>query len=145
MVHDLNQPLPAAMDEQFDAVIDSGTLEHIFNVPAALTTCMRLVKQGGSLFLSSPANNLCGHGFYQFSPELFFRALSDANGFQMRGLYLAPIYRDGEWLQVTDPAVLRQRVGDNRSIDLVLTCPVGPDSEQVPVSVPVLRLPFHNR
>jgi len=88
LAHDLNQPLPAARHEQYDAVIDSGTLEHVFNVPVALATCMQLVARGGSLFLSTPANNMCGHGFYQFSPELFFRVFTRANGFELVRLVL---------------------------------------------------------
>jgi len=116
LVHDLNQPLPAAMDEQFDAVIDSGTLEHVFNVPAALSTCMRHVKRGGSIFLSSPANNLCGHGFYQFSPELFFRVFKNANGFTLTRLVLvthpfpgAELGHRQTWYDVTDPADIGAR------------------------------------
>src|SRR5215469_2247195 len=37
---DLNKPLPPRYHERFDAVIDGGTLEHIFNFPAALKSCM---------------------------------------------------------------------------------------------------------
>jgi hypothetical protein len=53
ILHDLNQPLPEALHEQFDVVIDSGTIEHVFNLPVAIATCMQLVKRGGTLFLSS--------------------------------------------------------------------------------------------
>ena len=117
ILHDLNRPLPDEHKKKYSLLLDGGTLEHVFHFPEALKSCMSMVEVGGHVLFALPANNEMGHGFYQFSPELFFRALSDANGFQMRGLYLAPIYRDGEWLQVTDPAVLRQRVGHNRSID----------------------------
>ncbi|HZR26873.1 MAG TPA: hypothetical protein VFA59_24980 [Vicinamibacterales bacterium] len=88
IAHDLNQPLPGSRHEQYDAVIDSGTLEHVFNVPVALASYMQLLKRGGSLFLSTPANNMCGHGFYQFSPELFFRVFSRANGFALTKMVL---------------------------------------------------------
>jgi SAM-dependent methyltransferase len=84
IVHDLNQPLPAAHHGQFDAVIDGGSLEHVFNFPVAIASLMRALKVGGHLFLKSPANNLCGHGFYQFSPELMFRIFSEDNGFEIR-------------------------------------------------------------
>jgi hypothetical protein len=34
----------------------------------------------------TPANNQMGHGFYQFSPELFFRVFSQENGYLLRAL-----------------------------------------------------------
>ena len=111
ITHDLNAPLPAHLREQFDAVIDSGTLEHVFNLPTAIATCMQLVKRGGTLFLSSPANNMCGHGFYQLSPELFFRLFKDANGFSLARLVLvthpfpgAELSARQTWYDVVDPA-----------------------------------------
>src|SRR5262249_60472748 len=47
IVHDLNEPLPAHLRSRYDAVIDSGTLEHIFNVPAACASIMDALKVGG--------------------------------------------------------------------------------------------------
>lgn len=117
VVHDLNRPLPEEQKKKYSLLLDGGTLEHVFNFPEALKSCMAMVEVGGHVLFTLPANNEMGHGFYQFSPELFFRALSDTNGFEMKGLYLAPIYRDGEWLKVKDPAIVRQRVGHNRTID----------------------------
>jgi SAM-dependent methyltransferase len=124
IIHDLNQPLPDTFHEQFDAVIDSGTLEHVFNLPASIATCMQLVKRGGTLFLSSPANNLCGHGFYQFSPELFFRLFKNANGFTLTRLVLvthpfpgAELGSRQTWYDVTDPADIGVRA------PLMTSCP----------------------
>ena len=82
VLHDLNRPIPAALTQRFDAVIDGGTLEHIFDVPAALRAYMGMLRVGGSLFLSTPANNLCGHGFYQLSPELMHRVFVEERGFR---------------------------------------------------------------
>lgn len=76
LIHDLNVPIGPEWHERFDMVIDGGTLEHVFNFPVAIANCMNLVKTGGHLLLFSPSNNMCGHGFYQFSPELFFRVLA---------------------------------------------------------------------
>src|SRR4051812_42760851 len=71
IVHDMNRPIDPSQHGTFDAVIDGGSLEHIFNFPGALANCMNLLKVGGSLFIFTPVNNHLGHGFYQFSPELF--------------------------------------------------------------------------
>jgi hypothetical protein len=36
ILHDLNQPVPPALEECFDVVIDGGSLEHVFNFPVAI-------------------------------------------------------------------------------------------------------------
>jgi len=86
LIHDFNHPLPAVWEQRYDWVLDGGTLEHVFNFPVALANCMRLVRENGRLFLFTPANNYCGHGFYQFSPELFFRVFRPENGFELERL-----------------------------------------------------------
>ncbi|GHV03646.1 hypothetical protein AGMMS50229_03290 [Campylobacterota bacterium] len=51
---------------------------------------MELVKTGGHLILGTPIDNYYGHGFYQFSPELFFSLLDRDNGFdRTNGLSMA--------------------------------------------------------
>ena len=117
-VHDMNSPIPQEMWNQFDAVIDAGSLEHIFNVPVALANMMRAACVGGRVFITTPANNLCGHGFYQFSPELMYRVFSPENGFEVKqvnflrapfpGVELAPIRK---FYRVTDPSAVTRRVG----------------------------------
>jgi hypothetical protein len=88
ILHDMNVPIPKIFHGQYDAVIESGSLEHVFNFPVALFSCMKLLKLSGSLFLSLPINNFAGHGFYQFSPELFFRVFSAQNGFELKAIVL---------------------------------------------------------
>ena len=42
IVHDMNMPLAEShpdLGEQFDLVIDGGTLEHVFNFPVAVANC----------------------------------------------------------------------------------------------------------
>jgi SAM-dependent methyltransferase len=108
-LHDLNQPVPRDWHEQFDLVFDGGTLEHVFNVGTALKSCMQMVKPRGRFVSVTVPNNWCGHGFYQFSPELFFRALSPENGFSIVEIYFAEV--DGSrYYHVTDPAVVKSRV-----------------------------------
>ncbi|HEY4259102.1 MAG TPA: hypothetical protein VGM98_03030 [Schlesneria sp.] len=118
LVHDMNNPIDAAHHEQFDVVIDGGSLEHIFNFPVAIANCMKLVKPGGTLFVFTMANNHTGHGFYQFSPELFFRILQPENGFEVRQIILekhlypgAELGHQRQFYSVVDPALLKTRVG----------------------------------
>jgi len=125
LVHDMNLALPPQHNLTFDVVIDSGSLEHVFNFPVAIANCMNLVRTGGSLFLFTPANNHCGHGFYQFSPELMFRIFQPENGFELVQLILEPhafpgveLSDPGNQYRVADPATVGTRVG------LVTSCPV---------------------
>ena len=110
VVHDLNSPIPPELKERFDLVVDGGTLEHVFNFPVALQNCMEMVKPAGHILFHTCANNWCGHGFYQFSPELFYRALSPENGFEVTRMILHRVGPYGRWYEVTDPNTIRARV-----------------------------------
>lgn len=82
IIHDLNRPLPPEFHAKYDVVIDSGSLEHIFDIRTAIQSYADATKVGGTLFIDVPANNYLGHGLYQLGPEFFFRALSPENGFE---------------------------------------------------------------
>lgn len=117
IVHDMNKSIGSNYYEMFDVVIDGGSLEHIFNFPIAIENCMKMVKKGGSFFIFSMANNHFGHGFYQFSPELFFRILQSTNGFKIQDIIIVEHPFPGLELStrikcysVTDPAFVKQRV-----------------------------------
>jgi len=117
-IHDLNVPVGDELQGRFDAVIDGGSLEHIFNFPVAIANLLRMVKVGGSIFLTTVANNLCGHGFYQFSPELMFRVFAPENGFALRRVVLQeaqfPSVEKSQGhaaYEVIDPAIAGGRVG----------------------------------
>ena len=102
-VHDMNQPLPTNLVRRFDTVFDGGCLEHIYNAPQALKNCSLLCKPGGQILHVLPANNLCGHGFWQFSPELFFSLYSKNNGYIDTQVFIADLYNTKQWYQVKEP------------------------------------------
>jgi SAM-dependent methyltransferase len=110
LIHDLNLPIDDSLRERFSLVFDGGTLEHVFQFPQALRNCMEMLREGGWLILYSPANNFMGHGFYQFSPELIYRALSRANGFETVAVLLQEAVRGGRWYTVADPDRVGKRV-----------------------------------
>jgi hypothetical protein len=110
VVHDMNLPIPDSLRSAFSVVIDAGTLEHIFNFPTAIKNCMEMVEEGGHLLLMTPANNFMGHGFYQFSPELFFRVCSEENGFEVGKIIVCEVDPDAQWYEVVDPVRARRRV-----------------------------------
>jgi SAM-dependent methyltransferase len=121
LIHDMNIPVPQSWHQKYSCVIDSGTLEHVFNFPVAIRNCMDMLKPGGHFIGITPANNQMGHGFYQFSPELYFRVFSPANGFEMVKM-LIPVGEKGktDWYEVSDPATVKSRVMLVNSIPLSL-------------------------
>ncbi|MDD5268141.1 MAG: hypothetical protein PHO08_13595 [Methylococcales bacterium] len=83
IIHDLQKPISKTLYGKYDLVYDGGTLEHIFNFPIAIANTIHLARIDGLVYTSSPSNNLSGHGFYQFSPELMFRVMNHDNGMEV--------------------------------------------------------------
>ncbi len=110
IIHDMNLPLPGELVSKYSVVIDGGSMEHVFNFPAAIKNCMDLLEKGGYYIGITPANNFLGHGFYQFSPELFYRIFSASNGFKMIKMYLYVDRKRAVFYEVLDPLELKQRV-----------------------------------
>jgi hypothetical protein len=124
ITHDLNVPVGDELKESFDTVFDGGTLEHVFNFPTAIRNVMEMTRVGGRVFIITPSNNHFGHGFYQFSAELFYRVFSAENGFEVQRMHIAetgifsaklgkrPIAVEhlGTTHSIADPAQVRERV-----------------------------------
>jgi SAM-dependent methyltransferase len=109
-VHDLNRPINDDLKQKFDLVYDGGTLEHVFNFPVALQNCLEMVNEGGRFITQTCANNWCGHGFYQFSPELFYNVLGDDNGFEVERMIIHMVGPYGRWYEVANPREIESRV-----------------------------------
>lgn len=110
LLHDLNTAIPPVWHNHFGLVIEGGTLEHVFNFPQAIQNLMSVVKPGGYLLLQLPCNGWPGHGFYQFSPELFHNLFNRTRGWDLE---LCIIHRIGPWntwYKVQSPSVLKDRV-----------------------------------
>lgn len=127
IVHDLSKPLPSELEREFDLAMDGGTLEHVFNFPVAVGNLMRLVREGGLVYSLGPCNNMAGHGFYQFSPELMYRIFSEENGFEPVFVRLVEArYRSVEITtghkiyDVTDPEVAGGRVNLTNSLPVLI-------------------------
>ncbi|HXI68948.1 MAG TPA: class I SAM-dependent methyltransferase [Verrucomicrobiae bacterium] len=133
LLHDLNRSFPEKLRGTFDLVIDGGTLEHIFDFPAALRHCLELVSVGGHFITITPANQWMGHGFYQFSPELYFRAFQKENGFTLRKIILFDCAQtDAPFYQVHDPATAGTRV-QLSSRKLISMAVLGQKTAAVPI------------
>jgi hypothetical protein len=109
-VHDMNEDIPDRFNQQYSVVCDGGSLEHIFNFPMALKNCMKMVQVGGHYLGITPANNFMGHGFYQFSPELFYSVFTPGNGFALVRLIAYEDNPKAEWYSVKNPASVNERV-----------------------------------
>ncbi len=72
-IFDLNsQELPAHLEGAFDVVLDSGTIEHVFHLPNTLKNLTKMTREGGRIIIGTPSSNHIDHGFYMFSPTLFY-------------------------------------------------------------------------
>ncbi|MBN1543417.1 hypothetical protein JW992_14855 [candidate division KSB1 bacterium] len=108
--HDFNKPIPNRCQKLYSLVCDSGSIEHVFNFPVAIKNCMEMVRMGGHYLGITPANNFMGHGFYQFSPELFYRVFSIDNGFRLLRLIAYEDTPMTKWYAVQNPASINTRV-----------------------------------
>jgi hypothetical protein len=106
----MNSGLPGEVKEQYTTVLDGGSLEHVFNFPMAIRNCMEMVSVGGHYLGITPANNLMGHGFYQFSPELYFSVFARENGFDLISLIACEDRKRATWYAVRSPREVRRRV-----------------------------------
>ena len=109
-IHDMNEPIPHDLKFRYSVVLDGGSLEHVFNFPVAIKNCMEMLQVGGHYLGVTPANNFMGHGFYQFSPELFFSVFSEENGYELTSLIVFEDKYNAKWFSVNNPKKINTRV-----------------------------------
>lgn len=109
-IHDMNLQIPSELKNTFTVVIDGGSLEHIFDFPRAIKNCIEMVQVGGHFLGITPVNNFMGHGFYQFSPELYFRVFTKDNGFSIERVILFESTPKAKWYKVNDPEKVQKRI-----------------------------------
>lgn len=108
-VHDFNCRIDPSYYRKYSVVVDGGSLEHVFNFPIAIENCMRMLRVGGHYLGITPTNNYSGHGFYQFSPDLYFRIFSPDNGFRIEHVWLVQGAENRRWFRVADPQIVKRR------------------------------------
>lgn len=87
LLHDLEKPFPKKFKNYFKLIIDSGTLEHIFDIKAVMKNIVYISRIGGYVLHITPTNNFLNHGFFQINPT-FFSDFYTANGFKVIESYL---------------------------------------------------------
>lgn len=91
---DLNQPVPRELWGMYDTVIDSGTIEHIFDLKTVLHNIHALLKPGGrAIFMTVPVSNYVDHGYHMFSPQLLYDYYS-INHYRIASSYVIFFKRD---------------------------------------------------
>lgn len=111
IIHDMNLPISSEHWGKFDFIYDGGSIEHIYKTDQVFSNVGKLLKNGGTFACSTCANNLLGHGFYQFSPELFFRVFTESNGWNLISVMLCEHQKMPlKFWKVTDPEKLKKRI-----------------------------------
>jgi len=95
IIADLNVPLDPRHHDSYDLVVDTGTLEHCFNVGVAFENMCRLSRVGGLIVSAAPMTKV-NHGFWNFSPCAY------DNYFQQNhfdSLFLGGFFKDKEGIK----------------------------------------------
>lgn len=102
-VVNLNEPLDSKYYEQFDLVIDTGTLEHCFNVGTAFKNVCQSIKKDGYFMTAAPITKL-NHGYWNFGTIVY----SDGFGWNGFEITQAKYLKQGEILP--KEVINRQRI-----------------------------------
>ncbi|MFT3752552.1 MAG: hypothetical protein QM800_06625 [Paludibacter sp.] len=81
LILDLNEPCAEHLHGRYHLIIDSGTLEHCFNIGQAARNVANLTAVGGYILHGNPLNML-NHGFYNLNPTWYADFYQD-NGFDI--------------------------------------------------------------
>ncbi len=92
----LNEDVHEDLKNNYNNIIDMGSLEHISNLSKVLENYIKILKVNGFLVIETQSSNMIDHGYYSISPMFFFDFF-ELNGFKVINLYLRefnPYYHD---------------------------------------------------
>ena len=72
IIHDLNNPIPRSLENQYDFIIDGGTFDHLVDLRVAFENVVKMLKVGGRVFQWNAASNFTGAAYISFGPDLFY-------------------------------------------------------------------------
>lgn len=114
IVHDMNKPI--TIPNKYDFIFDGGCTEHIFNTPQVFDNIIKLLDIGGVFCSVTVNNNFSGHGFYQFSPELYIQMFQKEYGMELLELYITEVDSyPSEWINVKTSDYYRQEFKFNNT------------------------------
>jgi hypothetical protein len=89
--HDMNLPIPSELCDKFSLIVDSGTMEHVFDIRQFVSNVIQMSKVGGWVVHLNPlSSNYIDHGFYSFHPCFFFD-FYELNGFDNLSCYILQV------------------------------------------------------
>lgn len=88
IVHDISQDLPFE-DGEFDSILSSAVLEHIYNPQHMIKECHRVLKKGGYFTVSSNFSYWEHEAPYDYlrHTQYFFKRVADEVGFKIIEIY----------------------------------------------------------
>ena len=110
ILQDLNKPVPPDLQGQFDFIFDGGTIEHVFNVPQALTNVFDLLAPGGIFASANGMNGWWGHGLYQFGADLVYSFWARQAGCEVIRCEAVPKLNRHPGVALPDPALTGNRL-----------------------------------
>lgn len=117
IIHDMNKPYNSPTKYNF--IFDGGCIEHIFNIPQVLENIINMLEVNGIFCSVTVNNNFSGHGFYQFSPEIFSRVFIEKYGMKIEEIYLAKVNSSKiNWVNVKNTISQRNeyKFNDNEQV-----------------------------
>jgi len=90
ILYDLQKPMKKKFFNKYDFVLDSGTLEHIFDTTSVLKNLVQITKAGGRILHIIPVHNYVNHGFYSFSPTFIYDFYTK-NKFKIEEMYVTEL------------------------------------------------------
>jgi hypothetical protein len=112
IIADLNMPLGVNHHGKYDVVIDTGTLEHCFNVGTAFENMCRMARIGGFIVSAAPMSKV-NHGFWNFSPcayDNYFRQ----NRFD--SIFLGAFYKDKAGLKQIEISPNKRQLAPSEAV-----------------------------
>ena len=112
-ISDLSQStehfLECGVGQDYDAVFDIGTSEHVGNPFNSINNAFSMLRPGGFYIYDLPFCAWNDHGLFQFNPS-FFTHLCRQNNFEMEFQFLHPTCREGTLIFVRDNAPVLPKV-----------------------------------
>ena len=136
IIVDLNEKLPCEYEGQYDLVIDTGTLEHCFNVGQAFLNMCKLVKVGGVVITQAPMTKM-NHGFWNFSPCVYENFFYQNLWVQKK---INAYYREGERLSTFTPPGNQRFVSPSEAIVIGVFKRESGSTIKMPIQKKYLRL-----
>jgi len=103
IVHDLNDiNIPEELVNKYDFILDGGTIEHIFNFSNVLENVFKMLKTDGVFFFNQPTFQNLNHGYYNFSPCLFYEYFK-ANNYDINTFIAYSVFNN--FIYIADPII----------------------------------------